>query len=265
MDGFTLVRCRCGLRMLDGIDDSQAMTANTETYGDEEYNRWYRSMREILMTRYRNDIDEITAIVGHTGRILDVGCAYGWFLEAARERGWEAQGVEVEDATASEARANGLEVFTGTLDEAAFASESFDAIGLWDVLEHIPDLDAFLAECARVMKPGAVLAVNSPNGGSVMARMAKQDWSWLLLPQHIYHFTPRSMRQTLERRGFEVVRLYTWEPVEAFMIDLGKRAPALTRGRFGRRVTSPVLRAASRAWSSMGRGGLIRAYARKRA
>lgn len=248
--------------MLDGIDDARAMTANTETYGDEEYNRWYRSMRTVLMERYRTDIAEIEQIKGAPGAILDVGCAYGWFLEAARERGWRTSGVEVEDATASEARAAGLDVFTGTLEAAAFPRASFDAVGLWDVLEHVPDTDAFLAECRAVLKPGGILAIQSPNVRSVMASVAKEQWSWLLLPQHIYHFTPASMRATLERRGFEVVRAYTWEPTEAFLIDLAKRAPALMRGKTARVVT-PIVKAAERAWCAAGRGALLRVYARR--
>jgi SAM-dependent methyltransferase len=261
-DGHALVRCACGMRMLDGIDEGAAMTANTETYGDETYNAWYRSMRDVLMQRYRNDVAEIEALTGGPGRVLDVGCAYGWFLQAARERGWATAGVEVEDATASEARVAGLDVFTGTLADAALPDGAFDVVGLWDVLEHVPDTDAFLAECRRVLKPGGILAINSPNVRSVMAAVAREDWSWLLLPQHIYHFTPRSMRQTLERRGFGVARAYTWEPTEAFIEDVAKRVAPLRRWRV-RRALTPAVRMAERAWCAAGYGGLLRVYARR--
>jgi 2-polyprenyl-3-methyl-5-hydroxy-6-metoxy-1,4-benzoquinol methylase len=264
-EGYALVRCRCGLRMLaGGFDAHAAMTANTETYGDEEYNRWYRSMEGVLKQRYRNDLAEIERLVPGKGRILDVGCAYGWFLECARERGWDTAGVEVESATADAARASGLDVRLGTLQDAAFPDASFDVVGLWDVLEHVTDLDAFLSECRRVLKPGGVLAINSPNVRSVMARVAGARWSWLLLPMHVWHFTPSSLRRTLQKRGFAVARAYTWEPTEAFVIDLAKRFPSSTDRRV-RRALLPALRLAERAWCAMGRGGLLRVYARRTA
>lgn len=257
-----LARCRCGLRMLAGpLDDAVALTANSETYGDEEYNRWYRSVKPLLIERYRNDLTEIERRLPGTGRILDVGCAYGWFLEVARERGWATAGVEVEAATAGEARAAGLDVRLGTLADAAYPAASFDVVGLWDVLEHVPDVDAFLAECRRVLRPGGVLAVQSPNVRSVMARMMGAEWSWLILPHHVYHFTPRTMRMTLERRGFSVERAYTWEPTEAFLQDAQKRFRQLGRVRIRKAVT-PVVRAAERIWCAAGRGGLLRVYAR---
>lgn len=264
-DGYALVRCRCGLRMLaGGFDDHAAMTANTETYGDEAYNRWYRSMEGVLKTRYAADLAEIERLVPGKGRILDVGCAYGWFLEVARERGWDAAGVEVEAATAEVARAAGLDVRLGTLADAGYADSTFDAIGLWDVLEHVVDLDAFLAECRRILKPGGVLAINSPNVRSVMARVTKARWSWLLLPMHVWHFTPASLRRVLQKRGFTVAWSYTWEPTEAFVIDLAKRFPATAKPRL-RRAMLPALRLVERAWCAAGRGGLVRVYARRAA
>lgn len=261
---YELTACRCGLRMLAGLDDSIALTANSEKYGDEVYNRWYRSVKPLLIERYRNDLAEIEAVLSGSGRILDVGCAYGWFLEVARERGWETKGVEVEEATARVAHESGLDVALGTLHDASFDDASFDCVGLWDVLEHVPDVDAFLAECRRVLRPGGILAVQSPNVRSVMAKLMGADWSWLLLPQHVYHFTPKSMNRTLERRGFTVARSYTWEPTEAFVQDAARKIGILRRVRV-RRVASPLIRAVERAWSAAGWGGLLRVYARRTA
>ncbi|MFN2640425.1 MAG: class I SAM-dependent methyltransferase [Actinomycetota bacterium] len=260
---YALVACPCGLRMLDApLDGGHVLENNSEKYGDEDYNRWYRSMRDVLMQRYRNDLSEIEKLVPNKGRILDVGCAYGWFLEAARERGWQTSGVEVEEATAHVARDAGLDVTLGLLDDANFPDASFDVVGLWDVLEHVPGTDAFLAECRRVLRPGGILAVQSPNVRSVMARLMKDDWSWLLLPQHVYHFTPSSMRKTLERRGFDVARAYTWEPTEAFVQDATRKFKQLGRVRI-RKAATPLIKVMERLWCAAGRGGLLRVYARR--
>jgi hypothetical protein len=79
---------------------------------------------------------------------------------------------------------------------------------------------------------------------------------------HVWHFTPASLRRILASRGFAVARSYTWEPTEAFAIDLAKRFPATAKPR-ARRVMLPALRIAERAWCAGGRGGLLRVYARR--
>jgi 2-polyprenyl-3-methyl-5-hydroxy-6-metoxy-1,4-benzoquinol methylase len=277
-----LVRCRCGLRALDApFDATAALTANEEKYGGEGYNTWYRSMRDILQARYERDCAEIEKVVATTrsqrvsavtavtdkrskGALLDVGCAYGWFLEVARERGWDVTGVEATPETANVARQAGLDVHVGTLEDAAYSDASFDVVCLWDVLEHVPGVDAFLGEIRRILKPGGLLAVQSPNIRSVMARQAGERWSWLLLPHHVWHFTPATMKQTLEKRGFAVARLTTWEPPEAFVNDLQlyKRHPRLG-SKAVRRITDKPLALAEKAWCKTGFGGLVRVLARR--
>lgn len=260
-----LLRCTCGLRTLDrAVDRDAALHDNENMYGAEEYNAWYRTMQDRLTERYRADLDEIESMTGGRGRILDVGCSYGWFLQTAASRGWETTGIEATDATARDAREAGLDVRTGTIEDAGLPEASYDVVCLWDVLEHVPAVDSFIGEIHRVLKPGGLLAVNSPNIDSVMARQAGADWSWLLLPHHVWQFTPGSMRATLQSRGFAVERLRTWEPTEAFVenLMLYKRRPRLG-SKPVRRVTDKLLVAAEKAWCRAGRGGLIRAYARR--
>ena len=261
---FRLVRCPCGLRALDRDPDvTAALVDNEEMYGGDEYNTWYRSVREPLMARYRNDIAEIERIAGGKGgSILDIGCSYGWFLEVARDHGWQTTGIEATDATASAARESGLDVRTGLLSEQRFPDAYFDVVCLWDVLEHIPNVDEFLAECRRVLKPGGLLAVQSPNIRSVMARHAGAQWAWLLLPHHVWHFTPSSMSATLRKRGFTVEHTRTWEPPEALVESLYKDHPKLGSKNV-RRVTDKALMIAEKAWCALGGGGLIRVYARR--
>jgi len=264
---WRLVRCRCGLRALDAdMAETETLANNEKQYGGDDYNEWYKTVRPLLRERYAGDLDEIERRLPRAGSptILDVGCSYGWFLEVAAERGWSATGVEVTDETASVARAAGLDVRTGTLQEGGFADGSFDVVCLWDVLEHIPDVDAFLAEVRRVLRPGGLLAVQSPNVRSVMARAAGAEWSWLLLPFHVWHFTPASIRATLARRGFGVERTFTWEPSDAFVADVKpyQRWPWLVKGPM-RRVTARFLPTVERAWCRAGFGGLVKVYARR--
>jgi SAM-dependent methyltransferase len=150
------------------------------------------------------------------GRLLEVGCAGGYFLQAARARGWQAAGIEYSEEASHFARERlGLDVRTGTLAEAAFADGSFDAVYMGDVLEHVTDPLATLAEVRRVLRPGGILALAGPITIHSLDRrllrwvFARLGWTrpLRLPPYHLLEFTPRTLAEALRRGGFEVVLL----------------------------------------------------------
>ena len=101
---------------------------------------------------------------GERGRLLDVGCGNGRFLAQMRGLGWEVVGVEPDPEAARIAKERfGLEVFQDTLEEAKFPNDSFDAITMNHVIEHVPDPVGLLAESRRILKPGGKLVVVTPN------------------------------------------------------------------------------------------------------
>lgn len=137
------------------------------------------------------------------GRILDIGCASGVFLDVARKNGWEVFGVEPCKWLVDYGNTNfGLNIVKGTLKEASLPSNSFDVITMWDVLEHTSDPTEELKEVNRLLKNGGLLIVNFPNIGDILARIAGKKW-WFLLSVHIYYFTPKTLREMLKKTGFE--------------------------------------------------------------
>ncbi|HAW49539.1 TPA: hypothetical protein DCX16_01110 [bacterium] len=137
------------------------------------------------------------------GRILDIGCASGIFLDVAKKGGWEVFGVEPCKWLVNYGNKNfGLNIIQGTLKEANFPSNYFDAITMWDVLEHTPDPAGELKEASRLLKNGGLLIVNFPDIGDILARIAGRKW-WFLLSVHLYYFTPKTLREMLKKTGFE--------------------------------------------------------------
>jgi SAM-dependent methyltransferase len=106
------------------------------------------------------------------------------------------------------------------VDRVALPSDGFDVVTLFDVLEHIPDIQIFFAEVGRILKPGGLLVVQSPNIRSVMATLTKGKWVWLSLPDHIYHFSTGSLSRFIESHGFAIKKLRTWEPAKDFADNL---------------------------------------------
>ena len=145
-------------------------------------------------------------------RLLEVGCAGGWLLKHARERGWEVKGVELSADAAARARALGLDVFHGDLAGAAYPAASFDLVYMGDVLEHVPDCRAVLAEVARVLVPGGRLFLRGPITTHSLARrlalgVCGATGRTIVLrepPYHLWEFRPASLERLLEATGFRL-------------------------------------------------------------
>lgn len=196
-------------------------------------------------------------------RLLDIGCASGLFLESMQSLpGWQVEGVELDEATARATSARlGVSVFAGPLEYATFDDHSFDAVTLWDVLEHLHDPLASLREIRRVLKPGGVLFARVPNGASYVAKLCGKYWSGYDLPRHMTIFTPRTLARMLCAAGFcqLLVRYPSGSYLAAlhslrFALDDG-RMPAQQAEALHRALLHPVARAA--AWLPLSAGDRV--------
>jgi 2-polyprenyl-3-methyl-5-hydroxy-6-metoxy-1,4-benzoquinol methylase len=145
-------------------------------------------------------------------RLLDVGCSSGALLLVAREMGFEPEGVEISPEASDAARRAGFRVHTGLLQEGGYADAAFDAITLVELLEHLREPRALLAECRRILRPGGVVMATTPNGASWTAAVMGARWDVFSLNGmggHVSFFNPGSLRLLAERAGFEVSRLET--------------------------------------------------------
>lgn len=143
----------------------------------------------------------------HAGRrLLDVGCGDGTFLLAAKNRGWQVTGTEMNPDLA---RAAGLEVY-GSLDELA-GCEPFDCITLWHVLEHLVDPLAELTALRKLLAPDSVLVLAVPDAGGTQARLWGRSWLHRDVPRHLHHFSRRSLELHLHGAGFRLARVWHGE------------------------------------------------------
>jgi len=208
---FTLVRCRhCGLI----YQNPQPNLTELAAHYPDEYPRFITSEQESglsrlsanhALTRQRQRLERHWE--GY-GRLLDVGCATGQFLAHMRTAGWQVAGVEFSPHAAAFAREQyGLDVQTGTLEDATFADDSFDVVTLWDVLEHVQNPKGTLAEVARILRPGGLVVVSTPNPDCVEARLFGPHWIGWERPRHLHLFPPKLLRRYMQDAGFEVVSL----------------------------------------------------------
>jgi SAM-dependent methyltransferase len=147
------------------------------------------------------------------GRLLDVGAGKGRFVQRARMGGWTAIGVEPVPGSVQLARSRyGIDLVEGTLIDAQFPARSFDVLTMWHVMEHIPDPRSELHEVSRVLADDGLFVLEVPNFASLQAWIGQDDWFHLMLPHHLIHYTPRTLRAVLADAGFEVVRSRSFSP-----------------------------------------------------
>ena len=148
-------------------------------------------------------------------RVLDVGCAGGAFLRAAKQLGLSPVGVEPSRWLSEYARKTyNLDVQSGTLLEQNFESQSFDLVTLWDVIEHLPDPGKELQLIHGLLKPEGILVVNYPDFDSLPAKLLKKKWPFLL-SVHLIYYTPKTIRQQLAKHGFEILSITRhWQTLE---------------------------------------------------
>jgi len=139
------------------------------------------------------------------GRLLDIGCGNGTtYLTRMRTMGWDTYGVELNDRACQYAIAAGHNVFCGQLSDAAWPNDYFDAISLWDTLEHIHNPTQVLTECHQILKTDGILALSVPNFGSIYARMFKDKWFMFTAPLHCHHYTFDTLKKLLDKCRFRV-------------------------------------------------------------
>ena len=138
------------------------------------------------------------------GRLLDVGCHIGVFLQVAESRGWQTIGIEPSRWAAQRAEERGLDVRPGSLQSVQLAQESFDAVTMWDVVEHLPDPVQALRRTHGLLKPGGILAISTMNVEAWFPRLLGKRWPWYM-QMHLYYFTPKTLSRMLEAAGFEIV------------------------------------------------------------
>ena len=137
------------------------------------------------------------------GRLLEIGSGFGFFLEAARRDGYQAEGLEISEWAAEQSRKQfGLNVRTGAIDDFDPAGATYDVVALFHVLEHLPDPLGALRRIKGWLNPGGAILVEVPNCASDDAKGYGPDWKGWQPKYHLSHFTPETLNRTLKEAGF---------------------------------------------------------------
>ncbi|HEY4408131.1 MAG TPA: class I SAM-dependent methyltransferase [Xanthobacteraceae bacterium] len=207
-NGCDVWQCRsCGLGRAEdtGFDPHAYYTGDyfsghrSDGYSD------YRAAEPVLRREFARSVALVRDYCP-TGRLLDLGCAYGFFLKEAAPY-FDVAGIELAEEAAAACRSAGLNVLSGVADEANMARiGKVDVITLFDVIEHLPQPHETLALCERYLKPGGIIMITTGDFASPLARLAGARWRLMTPPQHLWFLTPESMRRSAAALGLSLER-----------------------------------------------------------
>ena len=208
---FVIWQCReCQLRFTQDAPDEESIGTY---YQSEDYishsntkkglvNSLYQSVRKFTLDQ------KASLIISQTkpkGSILDLGAGTGAFLHTMKGKGWEVKGIEPDEG----ARKQAASLYHLDLEETSTLEQlernSYDAITLWHVLEHVHNLHEYIRRLKELLRPGGKIFIAVPNYTSVDSNVYKLFWAAYDVPRHLYHFTPGSMEALVKRHGLKIV------------------------------------------------------------
>ncbi len=166
-------------------------------------NKAYHMVRSRTLVQKRKMLQSITQ--KDKGTIADIGCGTGAFLDTMQQVGWQITGFEPDET----ARQNAKRLYNiSPLPSPEIynqPAESFDAVTMWHVLEHVHELHAYIEQVKKILKPNGRFVVAVPNYTSADAAQYQQYWAAYDVPRHLYHFSPASMTQLMKQHGLQVI------------------------------------------------------------
>lgn len=220
VNGFEIVQCECGLArtvLPPGFDPATIYTQEYFKGGHRDGYADYEKSGDELKHEFRR-ILEAAQKHASSGRLIEFGCAYGFFLEEARAA-FTTCGVEISDHARGVCLGKGLDVVREATPEFLESRGPFDAAVMLDVLEHMQDPGATLDLLHGAMAPGAQLVVTTGDFGSLLARVMGRYWRLMTPPQHLWFFSPTTVAALLDRHGFRVHTVeHPWKQVPLALI-----------------------------------------------
>lgn len=239
-NGLGLVQCsRCGLVFVSPRPDPNelyALYGETYFHNDESstvgYTNYLKDETNIRKT-FAGRLKHLQRFM-QPGKLLDVGCAAGFFLSEADKNGWAVQGLDVSSFAVQYAKERfGFDVQQGSFTELPYPLGEYDAVTMWDVIEHVPDPKSYIQRAASLLRSGGIFALATPDVDSLPARLTGKRWvGYKLSEEHVYYFSADTLSKMLDEAGFEVVNVRhvgKFVTLRLFLDRLGMYSPLLSK------------------------------------
>jgi len=176
------------------------MDINYKNYHrDSDYKKYEAMFRNIFMKRF----NLITKFI-KKGKILEIGCSNGAFLDIFKEYDWETWGVEP-SGNSGKAKEKGHKIIKEFFEKADIPQNYFDLVIMNHTLEHMDDPSTVLKKTNKVLKNNGIIFVDVPNFGSLLSKIMGKSWPYLLPEEHKWQFTKESLTKVSKKAGFKIL------------------------------------------------------------
>ncbi len=194
-----LVECAdCGFVFMEKIPTAEELNRHYSRYSYEGE----ETISPLTIKRYHELLDEFEPY-RKTGRLLDVGCGRGWFLQEAKKKGWEVFGTEYSETAVDLCRSHNIEMYCGALKKGLFPDQHFDIVTSFEVIEHINNPNEDLALISQFIRKGGLFYCTTPNFNSAMRYYLKTDYNVINYPEHLSYYTRKTLKFAIEKHGFK--------------------------------------------------------------
>jgi len=218
---YTIYRCqRCGLwQVLPLPSEKELEGLYEENYFDQRTERGYDNylgdaVRRSVTNTLEKNLNGLgfynweTTLDKHP-KALEIGSAGGIFVEYLDQRGWDSEGIDISRYMVEQAKHRGLKMIHGDFLTTPFKKESYDLIAMWATLEHLREPEKFIQKISEILKPGGKLFLSTANTG-FWARIYKERWRYLNLPEHLYYFNINNLRILCQRYKIDIETSFTY-------------------------------------------------------
>lgn len=207
---FNILRCSdCGLQMQENVPDKLESLYTKKYYsGEAKYSyQDERSSKKFHDFVWQARLKNIARFVSPPADFLDVGCAFGGFMQAANDFGYRAKGLDISAYAVDYAQSQGLQAQQGTLEPGALPSQSFDIVSLVEVIEHLAKPRAALQALSEILRPKGMVLVQTANFLGWQARWAGAQYHYYL-PGHLFYYSTKNLRLLFKNYGFGHFRFF---------------------------------------------------------
>lgn len=206
---FKIVRCKeCNFIFLNPFPNKE--NSDYFYYRNFNYNTGF-SNESIIRSDSRRTLRNIEKLGYSNGPLLDIGCGAGFFLDEANKKGWQIAGIDMSKRLVKYASKHlKLSVINNDFKNYKFIPSYYKVITLIQTIEHITDPHQLLKKVHKILQPKGLLCISTPNIESYLARILKEDFNYMIPPEHVVFYSPFTLKTLLENVNFKIIKIITW-------------------------------------------------------
>ncbi len=238
IDNFSLFKCKNCLLLQTYLQGLSLEKINKSKYSSKYLDNYENILSKRLNNNFRKRIKKIDKLV-NGGRILDIGCSTGLFLQTLKQysnNSWEVYGIDINKEAIDKANVKSIgNFFNKSLLDTQFSVNYFNCITCFDILEHDIDLYKTIKIIYKILNKNGVILVQVPNHKSLLASITGNQWDWWCVPDHVYHFELKTIEKVLLSNKFKIIYKSTWTYPYIFIENI--------RGTMKSKISNPIIKA----------------------